>query len=282
MELQKSDFDLGSLVQGLESMFRVRCQEKGLQLTVEGFEGPVPVHGDEGKLRQILINLIGNAVKFTKEGEVKLVVSRGSQRKEAPSSPQDADPPLVTSTATDRYLFEISDTGNGISPEGIAQLFQPFQQGEEGMKQGGTGLGLAISKRQLDLMNSELQVESEPGKGSRFSFQVELPAAQGTLTSQTPAESRRVIGLKHGFSVRALVVDDVAENRAVLSQLLRGIGCDVEVADSGEAAIQAVRRRSRRCAGSCRTLSSWTFACRAWTARRHCVRSANSSWPGNP
>ena len=222
-------------------MFRIRCEEKGLHLRVECQNEAMPVHGDEGKLRQILINLMGNAVKFTKEGEVKLVVSR-SRRKEAQISQQDPDPSLVTPAVTDRYLFEIIDTGNGISPEGIAQLFQPFQQGEEGMKQGGTGLGLAISKRQLDLMQSALKVESEVGTGSRFYFEVELPPAKDAVSSAATRDQRKVIGLKPGHSVRALVVDDVEQNRAVLSQLLRGIGCEVVTANSGEEALTAVQQ----------------------------------------
>ena len=250
MELQNSDFDLKSIIQGIESMFMIRCEEKGLELRVEGPEssvegqnGTIAVHGDEGKLRQILINLLGNAVKFTERGKVTLsVVSRPSSVVSGQSKTSSTNNEPLTTNNT--FKFQIQDTGSGISPEAIAQIFQPFQQGEEGHKKGGTGLGLAITKRQLGLMKSELKVESQMGEGSRFYFEVELAPAKESVAVAAPADSRKVLNLKQGHSVKALVVDDVEQNREVLSQLLTGIGCNVETADGGEAALEMVRKNT--------------------------------------
>ena len=223
MEMQGVDFDLHELISGLEAMFGVRCREKELEFFVEGLpDGPLPVHGDEGKLRQILINLVGNAVKFTEHGRVRLTLSADE--------------------ATSTYRFEVQDTGPGISDEERAHIFQPFQQSVAGIKTGGTGLGLAISKRQLELMGAELQLESQPNEGSCFHFDLTLPAA--TVSALAPVHSKQaeIRALKAGYSVRALVVDDVEQNRTVLSELLRGVGVTVTLADGGLAALDALEK----------------------------------------
>lgn len=251
MELQTSDFDLNEMVSGIAAMFKVRCEEKELTLRVEGpgsrVEGnnsPIPVHGDEGKLRQVLINLMGNAVKFTERGEVALKIrptltpslshpmGEGDRRS---SEGSEGSPATV-------YRFEIIDTGPGISEEDRKELFQPFQQSLAGVKQGGTGLGLAISKRQLELMGAELKLESEAGKGSRFYFEITLPAAKGTVVAPAKKDRSEIVGLKKGQTVTALVVDDVAQNRAVLSQLLIGVGVKVEIAEGGRAALERLKQ----------------------------------------
>ena len=278
MELQLTDFDLGELIQGLSAMFALRCQQKRLEWRVEwvtpafrpagrevfqppGSEGratgksPQPadrnvgvtsllVHGDEGKLRQTLINLLGNAVKFTDDGEVvlRIISESGSSRdNEAQSSKSEISQSLLTSAATNRYRFEVIDTGPGIARETQAQLFQPFQQGGEGMRKGGTGLGLVISKRQVELMGGELKLDSEPGRGSRFHFAIPLPPAAGAVARTVKEVARQVKRLATGHSARVLIVDDVRENRDVLSQLLAGIGCDVAVAEDGFKALECLR-----------------------------------------
>jgi len=130
MELQASDFDLNDLIAGIAAMFRMRCEEKELELHVVAFtDGPIPVHGDEGKLRQVLINLLGNAVKFSDEGEITLKIRP------------------VGGVLAHRYRFDVIDTGPGISEADQKEIFQPFQQSDAGLKKGGTGLGLAISRR---------------------------------------------------------------------------------------------------------------------------------------
>ena len=132
----------------------------------------------------------------------------------------------------------MSDTGPGISAPEQATIFQAFQQGAAGLRQGGTGLGLAISQRQLKLMDSQLQVESAVGKGSRFSFAVVLPPAQSQAHPGAEGDWRRVQGLAPGQSVKVLVADDVAENREILASMLGGIGVQVEVVENGQQALE--------------------------------------------
>ncbi len=217
MELRPSDFDLRALMQDLAHVFEMRCRQKGLAFRLEADLGaPCPVRGDVGKLRQVLINLLGNAVKFTDEGQVGLRAR-----------------PLEG----DRYCFTVSDSGRGISEEEKSLIFQPFQQAREGHEKGGAGLGLAISLKQAALMGGDLEVESRLGEGCRFHLRLPLPPAHGDLPSEGP-EARRVVGLAPGVRVRALVVDDILENRMVLGGMLRGIGVEVEEAENGLKAIE--------------------------------------------
>ena len=149
MDLQESDFDLSEMISGIAVMFKVRCDEKELKLHVSGLKDqPIPVHGDEGKLRQVLINLMGNAVKFTERGTVSLKMGKTvNVDSEIPASPPALELDTKTSSPSpspmQRYRFEIQDTGPGISEEEQKEIFQPFQQSSAGVKQGGTGLGLA-------------------------------------------------------------------------------------------------------------------------------------------
>jgi signal transduction histidine kinase/ligand-binding sensor domain-containing protein/CheY-like chemotaxis protein len=254
MELQPADFDLNALIAGIEGMFRIRCQEKQLALNVVRFtDGAIPVCGDEGKLRQVLINLLGNAVKFTEHGEITLKVRpihpspSSSRREEAlTSSPHSAlrtphsDQSLVTSAAT-IYRFDVADTGPGIPEVDQKEIFQPFQQSDAGLKKGGTGLGLAITRRQVRLMGGEVKLESTLGKGSRFYFKIPLPPARGQVASSKTKDVREVARLAPGCHVNALVVDDNQHNRDVLSQLLTGIGCRVRLAESAVEAFARVK-----------------------------------------
>jgi signal transduction histidine kinase/CheY-like chemotaxis protein len=216
MELATSDFDLASLVRELTALFQHPCEEKQLGLRVEGFEENerVAVLGDGGKLRQVLINLLGNAVKFTERGRVVLRVSR----------------------VGDAWTFEVSDTGIGIAAEMQEVIFEPFAQGLGARGRGGTGLGLTLARRHVELMGGRLAVRSEPGLGSAFSFTVALPAAPGHAV-EAPREVAR---LEPGTTVRALVVDDIRENREVLSAMLGAIGCEIVLAENGRQALEVV------------------------------------------
>jgi ligand-binding sensor domain-containing protein/signal transduction histidine kinase/CheY-like chemotaxis protein len=220
MQLQEGDFELQNLLATLGMMFELYCQEKGLGWRLESLrESIVPVHGDEARLRQVLINLLGNAVKFTSSGEVVLRVER-------------RDGGI--------YRFEVQDTGPGMSAQEQAALFQPFQQGVAGAHQGGTGLGLAISQRQLGLMGSKLEVASEVGQGSRFFFEVELPPAKGEVRAEAEMDWSKVKRLASGYAVKALVADDVAENRDILQRMLQEIGVEVEAVEDGQQALQRI------------------------------------------
>jgi signal transduction histidine kinase/ligand-binding sensor domain-containing protein/ActR/RegA family two-component response regulator len=259
MEVQLGDFDLVDLVQVLASMFELRCHQRRLGWRVDWnvaaevtrrtdpspSTAPIPPHpatspsqllvrGDEGKLRQVLINLLGNALKFTDQGEVVFRVSRAGVL-------GDGDPAAVR---PDRYRFSIIDTGPGISPETQKALFQAFQQAGEGVRKGGTGLGLVISKRQVELMGGELKIESALGKGSTFYFEIHLPPAEGDVVKAAAHESLDSAVLAPGQTARILVVDDVPENRDVLSQILVSMGCDVALAASGAEAIAYLEKAS--------------------------------------
>jgi signal transduction histidine kinase/FixJ family two-component response regulator len=250
MELQPADFDLNEMIAGITAMFKVRCQEKELQLHVVAFDdAPLPVRGDEGKLRQALINLMGNAVKFTDQGEITLKVRpldcSSSRRQEAHSDGKDGscrteEVSLVTSGATS-YRFDIIDTGPGISEAEQKEIFQPFQQSAAGIKKGGTGLGLAITRRQVELMGGALKLESTIGKGSRFYFEIPLASAQGQVPAREARHVREVVRLGAGSEVNALVVDDNQNNRDVLSKLLLGIGCQVRLAESAAEAFERIK-----------------------------------------
>ena len=229
LELYNTDFDLMYLINGLSEMFQMRCEQKGLDWQVDVFSGSseIFVHGDEGKLRQVLINLLGNALKFTESGGVSLRVTRSVAQNEYKVSD---------------FLFEVIDTGPGIGADVLKTIFDPFQRGHLRYEVQGTGLGLAISKRLADLMEGHLDCTSQLGQGSQFSFKVSLPNAQH-ITSSQQAETRVVTHLAEGCSVKALVVDDVRENREVLKMLLESIGCQVQLVDGGLAALDAVAQQ---------------------------------------
>ena len=241
LELQPIDFNLNTLVTELSAMFQLRCERKGLDWRVEVKTDAQTslFHGDEGKLRQILINLLGNAVKFTKAGEVLLRVSTECNGSVIANTEFDEEA-IEPSTHSSLFTFEVIDTGVGIPSEDQTAIFGAFQQGEEGVPKGGTGLGLAIAKRQVELMGGELSVSSEPGKGSRFFFTVPLQKATVERAACSFVEPR-ITRLKDGYSLKALVADDNKENRDVLEQILADIGVEVRLAENGLQALEVVR-----------------------------------------
>ncbi|HQR39424.1 MAG TPA: ATP-binding protein [Blastocatellia bacterium] len=215
LSLNSETFDLFMLMQGISEMIAVRASAKGIALNVER-DGSVPRHvtGDEGKLRQVLINLLGNAVKFTSAGSVTLQVS----------------------TDGDRIRFSVADTGHGIGESELNLLFQPFQQTESGQQTGdGTGLGLAISQSFVALMGGTITVESRLGVGSTFSFDVNLPVsgeiaperAEPVVTGVEPDQP----------SYRMLVVDDTEANRLLLRKILEPFGFEMREASNGRDAL---------------------------------------------
>jgi signal transduction histidine kinase/DNA-binding response OmpR family regulator len=220
MELAPLDFDLSALIHEITNLFQNPCEEKqlGLKLETSISEHGCAVHGDEGKVRQILINLVGNAVKFTEHGRIVLRV------KPEPDN---------------RWRFEVEDTGIGIAPEMLTKIFDPFHQGPGARNHRGTGLGLALAHRHAGLMGGELSARSEPGRGSTFTCVVPLPPA---TRAGFPGKNRAkdVERLADGFEVRALVVDDIRENREVLARMLTMIGCDVGLAENARQAKEVV------------------------------------------
>jgi CheY-like chemotaxis protein len=221
MEMVWSDFDLTALVRELTAMFQQRCEEKHLGLRIVFAEGNSSIHvrGDEGKLRQVLINLLANAVKFTEKGSVTLRVKK---------------------LEGEIWKFEVEDTGVGI-PEDIREsIFEPFHQGHRVNDHGGTGLGLTIARRQMEIMGGMIDVRSTPGKGSCFSIALDLVGASQQIES-TKSAWREVKALAAGSHVRALVVDDILENRDVLATMLTRIGCEVVLAENGRQSLEVAR-----------------------------------------
>jgi signal transduction histidine kinase/ligand-binding sensor domain-containing protein/CheY-like chemotaxis protein len=207
LELEETDFGLRQFLQAIVDSIRVRAEQKGLSFDFDlDPELPAGVRGDEKRLRQVLINLLGNAVKFTEVGGVTFTVGYGE-----------------VSPDTTRIRFQIGDTGPGIAPEKLEQIFQPFQQVvDPGQQMEGTGLGLAISQDLVQLMGGDLNVNSAVGKGSIFSVVLDLPEVEEWATGE-PQVKRHPIGFKDSPK-KILVVDDEAENRALLVNLLAPLG----------------------------------------------------------
>ncbi|WP_148288426.1 response regulator [Prochlorothrix hollandica] len=230
--LLQDPFDFHGTLEALMEMLQLRAESKGLTLFYE-CDAAVPrgVIGDERKLRQVLINLLGNAIKFTDEGSVSLRVTVASG---AGSTQSQGTTPRPTVAIT----FTVEDTGSGIAPEDLDGLFEVFVQTRVGQQsQEGTGLGLPISRQFVQLLGGDLTVDSTLGVGSRFCFTIPL---QMTVLDQSlvPTETRQIMGLAPNQpTYKILVVDDIWENRQLLVQLLQPLGFEVSEADNGEVAV---------------------------------------------
>ena len=222
-----SPFDLRDFIDGIVDMAEVRAKQKGIRF---GFEelAPLPaqVRGDEKRIRQVLLNVLGNAVKFTDQGGVTFRVGRDEGG--APSG----DP-------GGKILFEVEDTGVGIPEDRLEEIFEPFLQiPSSGRPAEGTGLGLSISRELVRLMGGRIDVESTPGRGSLFRIVLELPAVEEATVS--PEKARRRAVAFAGETKKILVVDDKEENRAVLSAALKPLGFVVEEASGGRSCLDRV------------------------------------------
>lgn len=226
--LNKNNFCLRDLLDDVEFMFRSRAEAKGLKLLMEaGNDVPPYLRADEGKLRQVLVNLVGNAVKFTDAGGVAIRV-----RADEFSDVHTGDKPIV------RMVVEVEDSGPGISDGDLSRLFVPFMQGEDGAKVGGTGLGLAISRKFVEMMGGHLDVITKMGKGSCFRAEMLLETTEGCDVVKKP-EEQRITGVVSGAGqFRVLVVDDIKDNRNVLLELLRPVGFDLAEACNGVEALE--------------------------------------------
>ncbi|MEH2026108.1 PAS domain S-box protein [Nostoc sp.] len=229
--LNLNSFDLIRLLENLEEMLRFRATSKGLELVFE-YTSHLPqyIQVDESKLRQVLLNLLGNAIKFTDTGRVTLRVEMGTGDWAAGEQRR-----IINAQS---LIFEVEDTGRGIAPQEIDLLFEAFGQTETGRKsQQGTGLGLAISRKYVQLMGGDISVTSTIGEGSKFAFdiQIGLAAASEIQIKQT---RRQVISLAPAQSeYRILVVDDSTDSRLVLVKILASIGFAVQEATNGIEAI---------------------------------------------
>jgi signal transduction histidine kinase/DNA-binding NarL/FixJ family response regulator len=223
MELEETTIDLHQLVQEIRSLMHIRAQDKGLSFTMEQSRDlPRCIAVDSGKLRQVLINLVGNAIRYTRTGGVIL---RG--RIAAWDGGSKA-----------RLRFEVEDTGPGICNDDRKRIFMPFERlKDRSPAETGTGLGLAISRQYVQLMGGQIDVRSEPEKGSLFHF--EIPARVVTVQDiQEESRYRAVIGLAEGQpAYRLLIAEDQAENRLLLRILLEPLGFQLREAENGKLAV---------------------------------------------
>ncbi len=229
MELYPHDFHLPNFLWGVTQMCQIRAQQKGITFAYQpSNQLPTAVHADEKRLRQVLINLLGNAIKFTDSGGVTFKVSVISQEQRTNDVGQ----------MTNQIRFEVEDTGIGIATEELEKIFEPFEQvGDNQHKSEGTGLGLAITKKIISLMGSQLQVETTLGDGSTFWFELELPQASESMQLRTQSSLREIIGYQ-GDRKKILVVDDYDENRLVFVKLLEPLGFEIREASNAEEAVE--------------------------------------------
>lgn len=239
MKLEPSWFHLPTFLQEVSEICRLQAEQKNLVFTYNVLT-PLPegVLVDEKHLRQVLINLLNNAIKFTEQGEVSLRVSAVSRPEMVTDDNNPAEPGLDSlQPAIARIRFEVEDTGTGIAPEQIERIFLPFEQARDSSQlTEGTGLGLAISRKLVQMMAGELQVRSELGQGSVFWFEAPLEvAAAGIVEIQT---AQPAITGYQGLRRTILVVDDKAHNRAVLIDLLAPLGFEMIEADNGQKSVE--------------------------------------------
>jgi PAS domain S-box-containing protein len=223
LELRPEAIELPTFLAGVADMMRVRAEQKDLVFVYEpDAELPPAVSADTKHLRQTLINLLGNAVKFTDEGQVRFGVSV-----------------LARDEGTVRLRFEVDDTGIGIAPEHLETMFRPFEQVDAAhRRRGGVGLGLAISRQLVRQMGSEIEVVSDSGLGSQFWFDLQLP-----LASKPAAKSAKPMPTGYEGTPRTvLIADDAEQNRALLAEALRGMGFEIAEAVNGADAIEQAQR----------------------------------------
>ena len=218
-DLLVNEFNLPAFLQSVTEICKIRAEQKGIAFICQVDEElPTSIRADEKCLRQVLINLIGNAIKFTDAGRITFRVKAQT----------------LETAGMYRLRFEVEDTGIGMTAKQLEKIFRPFEQvGPQQKQTEGTGLGLSISQKIIELMGSKIQVESELGRGSTFWFEVDLPEAKEWTIASRTSNQNTVIGYE-GTRRKVLVVDDCWENRSVIVSLLEPLGFEVMEANNGQ------------------------------------------------
>lgn len=234
LELYLTDIHLAGFLSGVAGIIKMRALEKDVLFKYETAPDlPTGIIADEKRLRQVLLNLLGNAVKFTDRGNVTLSVKVVASKK--------------NSTNSRTLRFEVRDTGVGMSPQQTAKIFEPFEQVGDIKRRGeGTGLGLTISRQLVELMAGELKVTSELGVGSTFWFEANFTVVEQVKTQEQLTESRLIVGYE-GKRRQILVVDDKKENRLVLQHMLEPLGFEIILGEDGQQAIDLAKKLQPDC-----------------------------------
>ncbi|MEG3986198.1 AAA family ATPase [Microcoleus sp. S28C3] len=213
MEIHLSNFPFSEFLEGIAEICNIRAEQKGISLIYEPITKlPIAVEGDEKRLRQVLINLLGNAIKFTEKGGVAFKVGY-----------QDG-----------KIRFQVEDTGVGMAPEQLQDIFLPFHQvGEANLKVEGTGLGLAISRQLVQMMGGEIKVKSTLGQGSIFCFDLDLPEVSEWATNVAKANAHIIVGFK-GEKRKIIIADDKWQNRSMMVGMLEPLGFEILEATEGQ------------------------------------------------
>ena len=231
LELYPKDFHLPSFLLGIAEIAQVSAAQKNIDFRFfYNANLPDGVTADEKRLRQVLLNILGNAIKFTEAGSVTFSVelAEGDRSNLQPNIP------------AEKLCFQIEDTGVGMTPEQLEKIFLPFEQvGSTAKRAEGTGLGLAISRQIVEMMGSSIQVQSTPGSGSTFWFEVILLVSQEWIGAATHSEKGKLLGYR-GHKRKILVVDDKPLNRAVVVQVLQPLGFELAEGSDGEEALALV------------------------------------------
>lgn len=231
LEIERIPWSLPRLITDVTSSMQGRASVKGIELITE-YQGPIPetIHVDPTRLRQVLVNLLGNAIKFTDDGSVRLTIRISA------GNPEEA-----------LLVFQVIDTGIGMSEEEMRRLFRPFSQASKSTSRhfGGTGLGLTISRHLTELMNGQIWVASQPGQGSTFTFSLPIGSLLETRLLDNPDEARQADG-EHGapavmIPARILLVEDSPDNQRLVTFHLRRAGAEVSIAENGCRAVELVR-----------------------------------------
>ncbi len=225
--LDPSNFDLGELLNDLVVMLKGRAEAKGLELSIDQTSSfPRFVRADQSKLRQIIINIVGNAIKFTEQGSIKIHLS------------------VLTLTvgSKSKLLFEVTDTGSGIAAEELEHIFQPFEQAMVGKNiQEGTGLGLVITREYVKRLGGEISVDSELGKGSTFRFTIAYEPVSIENIAPCITSDKKLISAMNAKGYQILIVEDQLENRLLLIELLEPLGFVLREALNGLEALEIVK-----------------------------------------